>query len=479
MSRPTRVVVIILALALTAALPCWAAPVAGKSPLSADQLVYPGARVETQIEVNGAGAVQLLGGVLDAAAASIEDNAKGRERVPAGTGSVHPAAMQSLIVSAKDAIESVLGVTVVVMTPRSLVPGHEFVKHYRDIMSPRGWLPLATVTSERGPSVVAMLAPGGKGVFATVNDGRQITAGMVITSKPLGDLIAGIVQAGHGSGSMQFASEMAARIVDRIVAKRGNSGGAATATVAPETFPVPAPTPLPRLTQPLSLDGDLGEWGEAARMSLRSAADISTVKQTHKWLGPADAGMEVACAWNADGLCLAAVVTDQELINDSAAQHFWQQDCVELFVDGRVGSRFMQPPYSPGAYQLLVRPPVGGTEACAVVRASDGQIAGLRVAGNATADGYVVEVLVPWSAFPELAPQPGARVGISFALDDYDSRDIGKEEIEPLQMSYPGRAGLYENPQWLIPWVLTDAGATPPMPAPPPAPKPLPAPSPG
>ncbi|HUW34169.1 MAG TPA: sugar-binding protein, partial [Planctomycetota bacterium] len=118
------------------------------------------------------------------------------------------------------------------------------------------------------------------------------------------------------------------------------------------------------------------------------------------------ASMEVSTAWNDQGLCIAALVHDNELINDQPDDLLWQRDCIELFVDGRIGERFMKPPYSPGAYQLFIKPPLAGKPPVIAVNPRDGKIEGLKIAGKPTASGFVVECIIPWTAFPAFAAWP-------------------------------------------------------------------------
>ncbi|MFH0795698.1 MAG: sugar-binding protein [Candidatus Omnitrophota bacterium] len=211
---------------------------------------------------------------------------------------------------------------------------------------------------------------------------------------------------------------------------------------------------LPKLTQPLVLDGNLNEWTEAACVPVRYQSYVCHLLPSHKWLGPADAGMEFFCAWNKDGLCLAAVVADDEIYNDREPQKLWQQDGVEIFLDGRAGERFMKAPYSKGAYQIFTQPPVNDRKANLAVNALHGEIKGLKIAGTRTRTGYIVEMQIPWSAFPEFKPGPGALFGIQFGLDDYDSRD--GNAIQPLMMTWRGAKDLGVNPAAFMRWTLTN-----------------------
>ena len=205
---------------------------------------------------------------------------------------------------------------------------------------------------------------------------------------------------------------------------------------------------LPRLTRPLILDAKLDEWEGATSLLLRYASYISKVKPGHEWRGPMDAGAEMYCAWNDDGLCLAAVVADDDIHNERPPGMTWQQDGLELFVDGRAGDKFMKPPYSKGAYQLFVRPPVGKLPAALHVNERDGTVDGLHIAGKRTATGYVMEMFIPWKAFPEFNPEAGSTLGLQYSLCDYDERD--KDTNQPMVMNWRAATMLFQSPQKLI-----------------------------
>lgn len=98
-----------------------------------------------------------------------------------------------------------------------------------------------------------------------------------------------------------------------------------------------APAQLPKLARPMKMDGVLTEWKSAACVPLYCRSYILYSRDSHKWNGPADAGFEVYCAWNDKGFCLAAVVADDDVRNNRTSKDYWQQDCVEFFLDGRVG----------------------------------------------------------------------------------------------------------------------------------------------
>lgn len=223
----------------------------------------------------------------------------------------------------------------------------------------------------------------------------------------------------------------------------------------PPPAETPPPTPLPRLTAPFTPDGVLQEWTAAACVPVRSASCIAHRSSSHEWRGPADAGMEWYGAWNQEGLCLAAVVADDEVRNDRPDDALWQQDCVELFLDGRPSDALLKPSYGPGVYQFLIRPPLPGKPAVVVPAKPDQQAEALRLGARRTASGYTVELLVPWANFPQIKPQPGTLVGLQAGLDDSDSRD--GEEQQPLMMTMQGLPRLAQDASRFLRWELVEA----------------------
>lgn len=221
---------------------------------------------------------------------------------------------------------------------------------------------------------------------------------------------------------------------------------------APPASPVPAQ--LPRFDRAPVVDGVLDEWSSAAGVPVRSRSYITIRAKGRAWNGHSDAGAEFYCAWSEKGLCVAAVVADDEVINDLQGANIWQKDCVEVFVDARSDASFMKSPYSKSAYQILVRPPVSGQPAAAVTNPRDGNIAGIEVAGVRNAGGYTIEMLIPWSAAPNFTPAPGARIGLQFSLDDYDSRD--GVLTQPLQLTYLGTPDVWIKPENFVQWTLVD-----------------------
>ena len=179
---------------LVSALACGAA-LAAADPITIDDLKYRPATVKVEVNVNGEAAVQLVGGILDEAAAIVEDQASaGAEGLPRELAIAQP-----FIGPAKDAVKSLSRVIALVMKTDDSAAKLDVVAHYGTMMAARGWSPLATVRIDNGRNVLVMIAPSAKGIFAAVRPNQQdLIVALVTTSEPIGDLLAQVVRAGGG-----------------------------------------------------------------------------------------------------------------------------------------------------------------------------------------------------------------------------------------------------------------------------------------
>ncbi len=182
-----------IALAAASAAAAGAAPPAAPS-LGADQLLYEGATVDVQIDVNGEAAAQFLGSILDAAAETAEEQVAAMEQrtVPHQVVMARP-----LIGPAKEVVKSITQVTLLVMKTEETLRAEDIMSHYRDLITPRGWTPMATIRTGDGVNIAAYLAPEGKGLLGAIRPGaRELIVGLITSREPLGDLLAHVVRAG-------------------------------------------------------------------------------------------------------------------------------------------------------------------------------------------------------------------------------------------------------------------------------------------
>ena len=217
--------------------------------------------------------------------------------------------------------------------------------------------------------------------------------------------------------------------------------------------------PLPKLPQPIVVDGDLRDWQGAVSVPVWTESDICFAASGYQWRGPADVSLEAYCAWSTEGLCLAIVVADDVVENLRTDWMIFLEDSIELYLDGRRPEVQATSPYTKGAYQIMITPPLPGHPAEVVINDRDGTIPDLKMAAAGTPTGYIIEALIPWSAFPELTPRPGAQVAFNFAVNDYDGRDRLAER--PGQLNRDGAKLMWEHPEGCLKWKLVESLDTP------------------
>jgi len=185
---------------LASAVGAFAAPTQGG--VTTEQLIYQGAAVAVQVDVNGAAAVQLIGDSLDAVASAAKEQAAALAQAgtegPGGGKAAMISAALPLIDPAKEAIKSLTRAALVVMKPSEKTSGEAVSSYYNQLMTGQGWSPLMTVKAENAQRITVMLAPEAKGLFLMVQQKEELVVGMVTTSQPIGQLIGQIVRAGGG-----------------------------------------------------------------------------------------------------------------------------------------------------------------------------------------------------------------------------------------------------------------------------------------
>ena len=192
---------------LVSALACGAA-FAAADPITTDDLKYRAATVKVEVDVNGAAAIQLVGGILDEAAAIVEDQASG-----GAEGLPHELAMaQPFIGPAKDAVKSLSRIIALVMKTDDSAAELDVAAHYGTMMAHRGWSRLATVRTDNGQNILVMIAPSAKGIFIAIRPNQKdLIVALVTTSEPIGDLLAQVVRAGGGDILPQILPAQAQR----------------------------------------------------------------------------------------------------------------------------------------------------------------------------------------------------------------------------------------------------------------------------
>ena len=198
-------------------------------------------------------------------------------------------------------------------------------------------------------------------------------------------------------------------------------------TTFPDMSKVPAQ--LPRLSQPLALDGELKEWDSAISMPVRAKSFLLRSEKTPP-ASKLKSGMEVLAAWNDMGLCISFMVVDPNVVFDLSKSPD-NQDSIQIQLDERTGEKYLSPEFTDGAFLIIVRPPL--PEHAPEASLWYGKMEGLKVGGRSTPRGYNLEVLIPWSALPNAKSQVGSRLGLQFVLNENESDDSRSRALWYLQ----------------------------------------------
>lgn len=198
----------------------------------------------------------------------------------------------------------------------------------------------------------------------------------------------------------------------------------------------------------ITLDGKLTEWTNASVIPIRSKACITNNRRKDGWKGPRDASMNTYWQWDSTGLYIAALVQDNDVRNKQDTSEIYREDCLEFFLDGRSDSLQFKIPYSPGAFQVLLTPPLKGKGIrIEVSKKLYGVIEGIKAEGQLTKTGYQSEIFIPWKAFNRRTTIP-SQIGLGTTLDDYDSLDGNLSK--PIEVSSKGLQNLFKSPNRLL-----------------------------
>ncbi|MCP4361632.1 MAG: hypothetical protein GY796_26780 [Chloroflexi bacterium] len=209
-----------------------------------------------------------------------------------------------------------------------------------------------------------------------------------------------------------------------------------TATTAPVATVTLAPANTEgritavRLSSAPLIDGDLVDWGAIPPFT---ASHI--VAQKESWDGSMDVESIWRIGWDDQNLYLAVAVTDDVHVQTRETKFAYLGDSLELQFDTNVqvdyGSDVNSDDYqyvvspgnfvdrSPGSFRFR-------GDAQGVMTDFIGSIA--RIAALKTAEGYNVEMAIPWS---DLGIQPASNqiLGAAFSLNDLDTPGTAVQEL--------------------------------------------------
>lgn len=180
------------------------------------------------------------------------------------------------------------------------------------------------------------------------------------------------------------------------------------------------------MNNPPSIDGNLADW------TLSSANVSKVVYGGEKWDSAGDLSGSVMVGWDEDNIYLGAKVIDNRYVQNSTGVDLFLGDSLEILLDTNVSGDFYQKSLSGDDYQLGISPgnPSVGSNYEAYLwypRSRAGSRAQVKLAAIAVADGYTVEVAIPWSVF-NVSPGEGQHFGFAFSISDNDNLSINIQQ---------------------------------------------------
>lgn len=167
---------------------------------------------------------------------------------------------------------------------------------------------------------------------------------------------------------------------------------------------------------PLTVDGDLGDWGGVRPMALEDEAMVLIGRG--QWAGPGDLSATARALYDGDDLHMAVVVRD-DVRQVNTASSVWDGDGVELYINSR-------DPWDVAFSHLS-----GGDEFWLGVAygpsptvwdiGRDQAVPGAEVALADTTHGYIVELRIPWAALGSFQALENRQIGFDLGLNDDDT----------------------------------------------------------
>lgn len=204
------------------------------------------------------------------------------------------------------------------------------------------------------------------------------------------------------------------------------------------------PTPvfdIPRLSG-ITIDGDPADWGAQGYRVEMMVPPAQNLGSNWEMKPSEDFDPAFRLGWTAEGLLFTAQVRDSAVVAGEKIDELWAYDALEIYVAAAPGSwEFYQMAMAPG-----IAADVPARKFFYDHRKSKATLPALtaQVASRRTADGYILEALLPWANLGS-APKAGDRIGIQLLLDDKDDAALPFPQSWSRMAWFP-RANTYMDP---------------------------------
>jgi predicted esterase len=176
-------------------------------------------------------------------------------------------------------------------------------------------------------------------------------------------------------------------------------------------------TDIPRVSGVTVSGGALDDWKGQGLVVHALAGENALLRKSSDFEAVARLG------WNEDGLLLRVEVTDSTPFEESNIDRLYEGDSVELYLmsaDKKVG--MTQVVASPGRTKDNSTARVKVFDYRTRTFKLDAPAFSPRVAAKQTANGYILELLLPWSCM-KIKPEGGTVIGVRFAVNDSNGDD--------------------------------------------------------
>jgi hypothetical protein len=149
-----------------------------------------------------------------------------------------------------------------------------------------------------------------------------------------------------------------------------------------------------------------------------SEQTIGTITAGTAPSSPADCSGTWWSLWNSECLYVLVVVKDESLTNDSGGgDNKWNDDSVEVYIDG---DNSKGASIGDNDHQYSFRWNNEELETPSAIHHGAPSLVGVEYAVDTTADGYMLEIKLPWMSIMSKPATPGQRVGIDVWINDDD-----------------------------------------------------------
>ena len=173
--------------------------------------------------------------------------------------------------------------------------------------------------------------------------------------------------------------------------------------------------------QQVAIDGKLDDWPDAVAFTLDDVhfIDPAVTGKRALWNGPEDLSVKWLMKWDEAALYLAAVVRDDEHVQNSPPYMMWSQDMLQV-------AAFVQEKGQPdGRYELGfgVYPDRDAVVTYTAPKAAEsGKEILFKSALNAADHTCTYEIAIPWNRLTPFAPAEGKTFRFTFTVGEADSQ---------------------------------------------------------